>query len=290
MADKYIRDLTAASSIALTDEIAADQGGDAVKVTLTQLKALVGAAQITDAEVIAGTATDARTISAAQAKLAVTTHQNYKAPRYQAVIETDCLGSPQPLASNVINSGTAVVDTGTDMVGAMYLSTGTAANGRGSLLTWISAFATALALGTRPARCIAIVKTGATLSDATDTVFYGIGLNDQSGGTAFLTSNQVMFSYTHSEDSGQWRLTCRNGSTESTVSGVTVAANTIYRLEWVYDGTSIEGFVDGTSIGTITTNIPTVHLGVVISVVKSVGTATRAITVDYFGLFVETNR
>lgn len=37
MADKYIRDLTAAASVAGTDSLVLDQGGDAVKVTVTQL-------------------------------------------------------------------------------------------------------------------------------------------------------------------------------------------------------------------------------------------------------------
>lgn len=123
-----------------------------------------------------------------------------------------------------------------------------------------------------------------TLSDGTETFTVRCGWNDSQTADG---ADGVYFRYTHSENSGRWVLVARSNSVETaTNSTATVPANSWDRLRIVVNaaGTSAEGFVDGVSIGTVASNIPITQAratGMTTGIVKSAGTTSRNIVVDY---------
>jgi hypothetical protein len=124
-----------------------------------------------------------------------------------------------------------------------------------------------------------------TLSDGTNTYYYWAGFTDRTIATG--TVDGCFLRYNHGIVSGQWQGICRSNSAESSTSGVTVVANTWYRLNIIINpaGTEARFFVNGTQIGsTITTNIPTgagrgTGFGSVLS--KTAGTTERTADLDY---------
>jgi hypothetical protein len=118
-----------------------------------------------------------------------------------------------------------------------------------------------------------------TLSDATNTFTAQFGLRDIIG----TSNNLIDASYTHGTNSGKWQLRTRSGGSTTSVNGSAgPVANTFTTLEIVINaaGTSVELFVDGVSMGTSTTNIPTIGLAPGGSISKSAGTAARTVEVD----------
>jgi hypothetical protein len=108
------------------------------------------------------------------------------------------------------------------------------------------------------------------------------------GNTTDLPTNHVLIRYRDDINGGAWHLsTSDNGVTGITNgSGATVAAGW-YRLKLVVNeaGTSFEAFVNGTSIGVRTANIPTASTRAVdyfTGIFKSAGTTDRAYVIDRF--------
>ncbi len=56
------------------------------------------------------------------------------------------------------------------------------------------------------------------------------------------------------------------------------------RWELNADATSVEFFINGTSVGTITTNIPATQMDLVGTMIKATGTTLRRSYLDYVGL------
>lgn len=123
------------------------------------------------------------------------------------------------------------------------------------------------------------------LSDATNTYTFEVGFGDSFnlGGAA----DAILFRYSHGVNSGKWQLTAESGATggETTAdSGITVAADTWYRLRAVYYHDSlVEYFINGVSVGTITSaNIPANRdAGWIMIFTKSAGTTNRICYSDY---------
>lgn len=101
---------------------------------------------------------------------------------------------------------------------------------------------------------------------------YGIGVS----GLISDVANGVYFRYSDSENSGRWVAVSRSGGVESVInSSVAVAALTPAHLQFIVNsaGTSIEFFINGSSIGTIATNIPNAsNMGHSVGLQKTVGT------------------
>jgi hypothetical protein len=98
----------------------------------------------------------------------------------------------------------------------------------------------------------------------------------------------VRFIYNDSINAGNWTISTINASTvTNTDSGIAVAADTWYKLRAVVNAaaTSVEYFINDVSVGTVTTNIPTVNIAPRASMAKTVGTAARMVYVDYFRLY-----
>lgn len=123
------------------------------------------------------------------------------------------------------------------------------------------------------------------LSNATDTYLFRWGLQDDISSVqgAFL-ANGVFFEYS-SALSTNFRVRTRKASTTTTTdSGVAVVANQFYQLKIkIVDGASAEFFIDGVSVATHTTNIPTAPTGPVYKMDKTNGnTNTRTCEIDFY--------
>lgn len=134
------------------------------------------------------------------------------------------------------------------------------------------------------------------LSDATDTYSFTCGFGDLT--TSGAHTDEVGFRYTHSNNGGRWLAVCRSNSVEtgSTLdTGITVAAGTWYRLGFRVNSTatSVEFFIDGVSVGSISSNIPTGAsrvVGICLKVDRTAGTGNIAHYCDYLFMRKAVNR
>ena len=162
--------------------------------------------------------------------------------------------------------------------GIQVISTSTSSSGIAQLLKNAS---TTILFGGGVLVFEARVKLSA-LSDGTDTFKLLIGWLDN-----LSVSDGVFFEYTHSANSGQWQLKAtNNSSTTTTNSSSAVSSGAWMRLTIVVaaDGSSAEFFVDGVSVGTVSSNIPTGtgrETQPRIAIWKSAGTTARTLSIDY---------
>jgi len=122
------------------------------------------------------------------------------------------------------------------------------------------------------------------LSTAGERFSFMVGMFD----TATTQVNSVRFLYTDNVNAGNWTISAQAASvTTNTDSGIPVVADQWYKLRAVVNAaaSSIEYFIDGVSVGTVTTNIPTVAIAPRASLAKTVGSASRPCYVDYFRLY-----
>jgi hypothetical protein len=185
------------------------------------------------------------------------------------------------------NSGGSILQSGSvtteNNVGVIGLYTGTNTTGRAGLSThtdgidfgnnsWI--FETRIGLD----------KT----SDATDTFTTRFGFMDSVAGEPV---DGAYFRYTHATNSGRWEAVTRSNSVETaTDTGITatalVSGKTFqkFRVEVNSAGTSVVFKINGNTVATNVTNIPTGLtrlFGLGYSMIKSAGTNTRPLFVDY---------
>lgn len=130
------------------------------------------------------------------------------------------------------------------------------------------------------------------LSNGTDrfSVFMGLGTT----ATSATQTNCIGFRYTDTENSGNWTTVCRSASTETTGnSAVAASAGAWVRLKWKLNaaGTTATFYVNGSSVGTISTNIPTGNqMSPLFGIWKSVGTGNVFIRWDYFHMYARVAR
>lgn len=140
---------------------------------------------------------------------------------------------------------------------------------------------TSVQLGSASLRFGIIAKIH-TLSDSSQRFTIRSGLSDANSGDG---TNAVFFRYADDVNSGKWAAACRSGATETSIdTGVTADTNW-HRWEFVVDSaaTEVEFFIDGTSVGTITSNIPTGGTSFLPGMIqKSVGTSGRNFHIDAY--------
>jgi hypothetical protein len=127
----------------------------------------------------------------------------------------------------------------------------------------------------------ALVRLSA-LSDGTDTYTAYIGFSSNtSGGDA---TNGIYFRYTNGTNSGNWQGVCRSASSES----VTNTSSAVTASAWMKVGFTVNAantlvtfYVNGSSVGTVNSNIPTTFTGLNMYITKSAGTTSRTMYVDY---------
>lgn len=170
--------------------------------------------------------------------------------------------------------------------GQISLTTGTTATGRASHKLGSSAFL--LGGGTLTIESLIHIPTLATALQ--DYVLY-VGLGDNTGAGDMVDG--VYFVYRRST-SANWIYSASSNSTRTnTTSTTAVAAGSWIKLKIVVNAaaSSVEFFVDGTSLGTpITTNIPNVagrETGPIFKIEKTVGTTASLFYADTFDLSYE---
>lgn len=177
--------------------------------------------------------------------------------------------------------GTTTTSAGEqDAPGILTCSTAAGATARAGLITNT---ATAIRLGTQETLVELRIRIP-TLSDATNTFTVRGGLMSDIGGDA---PNGVFWRYTHGTNSGNWQGVARTNNVETATNFSTAPVTSGWqRLTIVVNaaGTSAEFFINGTSVGTVASNIPTAasrETAVGFSIIKSVGTTARTLLLDY---------
>jgi hypothetical protein len=190
--------------------------------------------------------------------------------------------------TTAVSGGTVVfttVGTYVNRYGFATAATGTGTTNRAAVCSQLQ---NQIAMGYGEVTFCAIVQTPSSLSDATNRYAVIAGFNDLlnniNGGSA------VMFRYRDNINSGRWQLYSTlysTGLTQSVDSGVTVAVSTWYRLECRINAvaTLAQFYINGAYVGQIVGDIPIDPVvdvtGFLTQIVKSVGTSSRAIIIDY---------
>lgn len=191
------------------------------------------------------------------------------------------------------NTGTSAASSlqataAANRTGVIQSTTGTTATGRADLLCQAT---NTILLGEGDIVFEAAVRV-TTLSDGTNRYSLHVGLFDNT--TAVTHTDAVQFVYdeggtvTGCSASANWQMyTASNSTRTCTATSTAVSAGAWVRLRVVCNagGTSCEWFVNGSSVGTVTTNIPTGSArvtGMGSMLLKSVGTTARTVDFDYF--------
>lgn len=123
-----------------------------------------------------------------------------------------------------------------------------------------------------------------TLSDGVDTYGIIVGMTDRSNVDLNPTAG-VYFKYLSSTSINWLRGTAQGTSTE-TDSGTVVTTGWVnLRIVISADGTSAEFFVNGTSVGTNNTDMPTANIRPYCCIQKTVGSTQNVFNVDFFKLY-----
>jgi hypothetical protein len=183
-----------------------------------------------------------------------------------------------------VTNVTTGVDATNQAIGTIQLSTGTTAAGRTGMSRGNTSVLFGYAYHTMEWR----IWTP-TLNDGVNIFTITIGFTDNYG-VATDVANGAYFLYDPTgvlgTASANWQICTASGSTRSkTTSGTAVSATGFVKLgiEVNAAGTLVTYYVNGTSIGTQTTNIPTATaFGTGAKILKSAGTVARTIIIDYF--------
>lgn len=187
------------------------------------------------------------------------------------------------MLSNVSGTGAATaIDqiTATNQFGRGRINCGTTNTGRAS---WETSMLV-LAIGAGPVYwSIKDLKLG-SLSTATDTYTWRAGFLS---GTASEPTDGIYFRYTDGATGAHFRAVTRSGGVETDTDTGVVADTNNHKFEITVNaaGTSVIFKIDGSTVATVTTNIPTGTGHAVgmspMSIVKSVGTTNVNIFCDY---------
>lgn len=202
---------------------------------------------------------------------------------------TDCLGGTADFGWQVVNNGTgstsSTVQVGSlNALGIISLDLGTTTTGRAGLSANGGSTPSVLKLGSGRGRFQSKCAIH-TLSNGTDTYTVRVGFIENLGGES---TDGAFFRYTDSVNSGKWQAVTRsNGVETATDTGITPVADAwhLMAIDVNAAGTSVVFSIDGSTVATITTNIPTGsgrETGFGLMAQKSAGTtATSGLYVDF---------
>lgn len=133
----------------------------------------------------------------------------------------------------------------------------------------------------------AIIKSPATLGDATNNYYYFLRLANNPSSGFFTQNNSTGIYYRYSDNTGKFwlRSTNTSGTSTETDSGVTVAVNTEYELLVTVNKalTEVTFFINGSVVGRHTTNLPSaVICGPSTQLEKTAGTSARSVYIYRF--------
>lgn len=124
------------------------------------------------------------------------------------------------------------------------------------------------------------------LSNGTDTYTLFAGLTDQVSMSTTIT-NGVYFTYADAGGGGtqpNWILNTVKASAATNTNSATAAATgwTTLMMQINSGGTSVQFFINGSSVATVATNIPTTSICPAFGILKSAGTTSRTVSADLF--------
>jgi len=192
--------------------------------------------------------------------------------------------------SSYTGTGASVTDVAVEdikRIGKLRLDSGTTTTGRaGIFLARVSYSKFLFGAGIYTLEADIYIPT---LSDGTDTYTLRFGFGDGSG----TPTDGAYFRYTDTGTTPNWyRCTVSNTTLTATDTAVAVVAGAWIRLKVVVnaDGTSVEYFINGTSVGSNTTNIPTGtgrETTGLCNLVKSAGTTARTVDIDWTWIHID---
>jgi hypothetical protein len=184
-------------------------------------------------------------------------------------------------AAASVSAGNATLASGGHL-GVARIASGTAVASTAAL-AWSGALANAIVLGTGESAYVSLIRLPILATVANDYILrIGLGTSTSADHT-----DGVYFEYNRATSANWICKTASQSTRTSTTTSVAVAINTWIKLEWRCNsaGTSVEFFINGVSVATITTNIPTVTgkgCGGNFQIVNVAGTLARECFIDYF--------
>jgi hypothetical protein len=176
--------------------------------------------------------------------------------------------------------------------GIATLDTGTNTGGRANIISPVS---DQIIPGFGRLSFAAIVRTPTNLSDATNR--YGIKIGLGTSLTAITDSYGIHFRYRDNLNSGKWQAYTVDYLSAATQTdlGVTVAAGTWYLLEAFVnaDATKTVYVINGTPCATVDAQLQSgtsTYIGLNAMIIKSTGTTSRAMYIDYLDFRQEVTR
>ena len=176
--------------------------------------------------------------------------------------------------------------------GIATLETGTNSTGRANIISPVS---DQIVPGFGRLSFTAVIRTPSNLSDATNR--YGIKVGFGSLTTSVNDGSGVHFRYRDNINSGKWQgyTVDYTGTPTQTDLGITVAASTWYTLEAFVnaDATKTVYVINGTPTATVNLELQsgaTVYAGMNAMILKSAGTTSRAMHMDYLDFRQEVTR
>jgi hypothetical protein len=201
--------------------------------------------------------------------------------RYETRWYSDFLCNTVPFSVYLNGVLNTTLGGGTDLggrPGQVILTTGTLATGEGRISTTIN--------NLYIENSVIILETSVSLPvlcTAAQEYEVNIGIGERSKDI----QQGIHFYYDSVFTGTNWILYCKNGFgvTTQVDSGITVVADTWYRLSLVITTTRALFYINGVLRGTLTTNFPlTVAMLPMIEIGKWVGTTARIMYVDYVSL------
>jgi hypothetical protein len=177
-----------------------------------------------------------------------------------------------PVAPDSGHPGVIFIFTGTTTSGYEYASLGALATTNGSFV-----------LGGGLIDLVWVIKLPA-LSNGTDTYNLSVGMGSQN---VSPPANFVGFQYSSTLNSGNWTLQTNAAGTGTQVNS-TVAATTNWtrlRVQINANASTCTFFVGDVSVGTISTNIPTLTINPEVIIAKTAGTTSVGVNLDYMRIY-----
>lgn len=196
------------------------------------------------------------------------------------------IGADGYITTGASGGSVTIVSGTTNHPGLAQLSTLASATGKVWIGQAVGATSVLLLLGGGKIMFDTIVRIP-TLSTGSERFAFIFGLSSTLNSTTI--SNAVAFTYDEGgivsggAASANWQVATMAASSRSfTTTSVSVTANQFYRLTAIVNaaGTSVDFYIDGVLVKTETNNIPTLGVGIMLQIYKSIGTTPRTAEVD----------
>jgi hypothetical protein len=192
-------------------------------------------------------------------------------------ISTTAVGGTGATNSSSGGGSVSIVSAESNHIGIASLSTGSSGSSGYSNIYWGS---TNVYFGNGILNLEFLVRIP-TLSTSSERYIIRAGFHDALNDDP---TNGIYFKYDESTSANWIFGTSNNGTRTETTSSTVVTENTWIKLKISINATasSVVYYINGISIGSITTNIPITNpSGIRYHIIKSVGSSTRLLQIDY---------